>query len=287
MDAVANMVQQGQPAASGATSITVEKHKVNFQTQYGTFEDKPSQNIVRWLRKADKYQNAHMVPSLEMASIITHCIREEPAIKVKRWLDVPGENYTHSDHYNAQPEQLAVEYQPYQEMVQEVPGQPEIPAVLEQPHVPPVPADPDADPPVEAQDEIPFQPAVPGVPAVPFLTPPLRVRGVEVASGWGSVPSFFLSVRICVGVFTIPVIFSAYSNLLFDLGEMFDRSKDKPVLIMFSTVVEVSLTLTFLCVGGLLGNSVVRGCCAFFTGLPKEEIRFPIIVIDLMSELEL
>ena len=56
---------------------------------------------------------------------------------------------------------------------------------------------------------------------------------------------------------------------------------------MFSTVVEVLLTLTFLCVGGLLGNSVVRGRCAFFTGLPKEEIRFPVIVIDLMSELEL
>ena len=100
-------------------------------------------------------------------------------------------------------------------------------------------------------------------------------------------PSFFLSVRICVGVFTIPVIFSVYSNLVFDLGEMVDRSKDKPVLIMFSTVVEVSSTLTFLCVGGLLGNSVVRSRCAFFTGLPKEETHFPVIVIDLMSELEL
>ena len=62
MDAVANIVQQGQPTASGTTSITVEKHKNNFQTQYGTFEDKAAQNIVRWLRKADKYQNAHMVP---------------------------------------------------------------------------------------------------------------------------------------------------------------------------------------------------------------------------------
>ena len=75
MDAVANMVQQGQAAASGATSITVEKHKVNFQTQYGTFEDKPSQNFVRWLRKADKYQNAHMVPSLVQRSTTTNCSR--------------------------------------------------------------------------------------------------------------------------------------------------------------------------------------------------------------------
>ena len=61
--------------------------------------------------------------------------------------------------------------------------------------------------------------------------PPLRVRGVDVASGWGSVPASFLSVMICVGVFMIPVILSAYSNLVVDLGEMFDRSKNKPALI--------------------------------------------------------
>ena len=52
--------------------------------------------------------------------------------------------------------------------------------------------------------------------------------------------SFFSFVGVCIGVFTIPVMFSAYSNLLFDLGEMFDRSKDKPVLIIFNTVVEIS-----------------------------------------------
>ena len=69
--------------------------------------------------------------------------------------------------------------------------------------------------------------------------PPLRVRGVDVASGWGSVPGSFLSDRICVGVLMIPVILSAFSNLVVDLGEMFDRSKDKPVLIILSTVVEV------------------------------------------------
>ena len=109
MDAVANMVQQGQAAASGATQITVEKHKINFLAQYGTFEDKPSQNIVRWLRKADKYKNSHMIPSLEMGSIIIHCIRGEPAVKVKRMLDVPGLNYINADHYCAQPAQAAQE----------------------------------------------------------------------------------------------------------------------------------------------------------------------------------
>ena len=51
--------------------------------------------------------------------------------------------------------------------------------------------------------------------------------------------SFFSFVGVCIGVFTIPVMFSAYSNLLFDLGEMFDRSKDRPVLIIFNTVVEI------------------------------------------------
>ena len=43
-----------------------------------------------------------------------------------------------------------------------------------------------------------------------------------------------------IGVFTIPVILSAWSNLLLELGEMFDRFKDKSVSIIFSTVVEVS-----------------------------------------------
>ena len=52
--------------------------------------------------------------------------------------------------------------------------------------------------------------------------------------------SFFSFVGVCIGVFTIPVMFSAYSNLLFDVGEMFDRSKDKPVLIIFNTGVEIS-----------------------------------------------
>ena len=56
---------------------------------------------------------------------------------------------------------------------------------------------------------------------------------------WVSVLSFFSFVGVCIGVFTIPVMFSAYSNLLFDLGEMFDRSKDRPVLIIFNTVVEI------------------------------------------------
>ena len=166
MDAVANIVQQGQPTASGTTSITVEKHKNNFQTQYGTFEDKAAQNIVRWLRKADKYQNAHMVPSLEMAAIITHCIRGEPAIKVKRWLDVPGVDYINADHYNAQPVQIAVEYQPYQECIEAVLHVPAVVAVPEQPLVQAVEEDLDQIPPVHAQEEIPFQPAVIGVPEV-------------------------------------------------------------------------------------------------------------------------
>ena len=49
---------------------------------------------------------------------------------------------------------------------------------------------------------------------------------------------FFSFVGVCIGVFRIPVMFSSYSNLLFVLGEMLDRSKDRPVLIILNTVVE-------------------------------------------------
>ena len=76
------------------------------------------------------------------------------------------------------------------------------------------------------------------------------MRGVEVAIGWGSVPFSSVSIRSCVGRFMIPVIFSAYSSLVVDLGEMFDRSKDKPALIMLSAVVGILFTFTFLFVGG-------------------------------------
>ena len=109
-------IRAGDPA-SGAHTITVEKHKNNFRTQYGTFEDKDSQNIARWLTKADNYQNAHMIQSLEMGSILIHCIRGEPERKVRRMLDVPGDNYINANHYSAQQEQLAVQYAPYMPMI--------------------------------------------------------------------------------------------------------------------------------------------------------------------------
>jgi hypothetical protein len=97
-------------AASGPAAITVEKHKHNFRAQHGTFSDKPSENITRWLEKAETYQEAHMIPSLEMASVVIHCIKGEPAVKVQRMLDVPGEDYKHSNHFKEQPLQEAVEY---------------------------------------------------------------------------------------------------------------------------------------------------------------------------------
>lgn len=105
-------IRAGDPA-TGAHTITVEKHKNNFRTQYGTFEDKESQNIARWLGKADNYQDAHMIQSLEMGSILIHCIKGEPERKVRRMLDVPGDNYINANHYSQQPIQLAVAYAPY------------------------------------------------------------------------------------------------------------------------------------------------------------------------------
>ena len=148
MDNVAQAIRQGQGAATGAASITVEKHKNNFNTQHGTFEDKPSQNITRWVEKADIYKVSQMIESLEMASIVIHCIKGEPAIKVRRMLDVPGNNYTHADHYCQQPLQPAVAYQPYREHRELVAA---------------VQADPGANPPVIG---VPAEPAEPARPAI-------------------------------------------------------------------------------------------------------------------------
>jgi hypothetical protein len=150
MENVAQAIRQGEGAATGAAAITVEKHKNNFMTQHGTFEDKPAQNITRWLEKADIYKGAHMIQSLEMASIIIHCIKGEPAIKVRRMLDVPGNNYINADHYCEQPLQKAVVYQAYRERA---------------PAIQAVDAQPDADPPVEAVVH------VPGVEARPAILP--------------------------------------------------------------------------------------------------------------------
>ena len=85
----------------------------------------------------------------------------------------------------------------------------------------------------------------------------------------------------------IPVILSAYCNLVVDLGEMLDRFKDRPALIKVSAIVGIRLTLTFLFVGEKLSNCVVRGCCAFLNMVPRVGVRLPCIVIDLMLEFAL
>ena len=56
-----------------------------------------------------------MIRSLEMACIITHCIRGEPAIKLKRMIDVESESYENVDHYCEQKLQEEQKYQPYRE----------------------------------------------------------------------------------------------------------------------------------------------------------------------------
>ena len=124
MENVAQAIRQGVEPASGAAAIIVEKHKSNFMTQHGTFEDKPAQNITRWLEKADTYKKSHMINSLEMASIVTYCIKGEPRIKVQRMIDVPGVNYINADHYSEQPLQRAVLYQAYRDRVPPVPADP-------------------------------------------------------------------------------------------------------------------------------------------------------------------
>ena len=113
MDTLSN----GKEAPSGPATITVEKHKDNFRTQYGTFSDKPSENITRWLDKAEAYQDAHMIPSLEMASIVIHSIKGEPQIKVQRMLEVGGDDYIHANHFKEQIKQEAVPYTKYKPRV--------------------------------------------------------------------------------------------------------------------------------------------------------------------------
>jgi hypothetical protein len=113
MDTLSN----GKEAPSGPATITVEKHKDNFRTQYGTFSDKPSENITRWLEKAEAYQDAHIIPSLEMASIVIHSIKGEPQIKVQRMLEVGGDDYIHANHFKEQIKQEAVPYTKYKPRV--------------------------------------------------------------------------------------------------------------------------------------------------------------------------
>ena len=96
-------------------------------------------------------------------------------------------------------------------------------------------------------------------------------------------PFFFV---FCVGMSTDPVSLSAYSSLGVDLGEVFDRSKDKPALIMLIAFVGFWSTLTFLIVGGPLSDFVIGGCCVF-GGRPGVDALLSSIVMDLMSEFAL
>jgi hypothetical protein len=112
-----NHLKPGQEAPPGVAAIMVEKHKADFKRQYGVFKDKPSDNITRWLGKGTKYQEAHMIPSLEMASIIISCIEGEPAIKVTRMLEAPDEDYPNADHFSYQEKQDTVKYRPYKARV--------------------------------------------------------------------------------------------------------------------------------------------------------------------------
>ena len=117
----------------------VEKHKDNFLALHGPFSDKPSENIIRWIEKADAYQQAHIIKSLEMASIVIYCIRGEPAIKIRCMLDVPGTKYKHSNHYSEQPQQKSVDYMPYREHIPKSASQPE--EVLSRPAIMPMRAE--------------------------------------------------------------------------------------------------------------------------------------------------
>ena len=133
-------LREGDSAPTGPSTIIIEKHKENFLALHGTFSDKASENIDRWIEKAVAYQDLHMIKSLEMASIVIFCIRGEPAIKVRRMLDVPGTKYIHSNHFSAQPAQEKVDYKPYREHIPKSPTNPT--EQLSRPAVQPMRAEP-------------------------------------------------------------------------------------------------------------------------------------------------
>ena len=110
-------MKEGDQAPTGPSNIIVERHKDNFLRLHGSFSDKPSENIDRWIEKADEYQDAHMIKSLEMGTIICYGIRGEAAFKIRRMLDSPGTKYVHSNHFSHQEEQIKQPYKPYQDHI--------------------------------------------------------------------------------------------------------------------------------------------------------------------------
>ena len=118
-----SQTRERDSAPTGPSTTVVEKHKENFLHLHGSFSDKHSENIDRWIEKADEYQAAHMVKSLEMGTIVACCIRGEPAIKIRRMLDVPGTIYKHSNHYSKQPLQEKKDFEPYRDHVPKGPNQ--------------------------------------------------------------------------------------------------------------------------------------------------------------------
>ena len=117
MDQQNRPMKEGDQAPTGPSNIIVEKHKENFLHLHGSFSDKQSENIDRWIEKADEYQAAQMIKSLEMGTIICYCIRGEAAFKIRRMLDSPGTKYVHSNHFSHQEAQEKQPYKPYQDHI--------------------------------------------------------------------------------------------------------------------------------------------------------------------------
>ena len=112
-DTPIKMKKHQETSKDPPTTFTMNKHKENFRALHGTFSDKSSQDIRRWMHHAQQYMDDYNIPSLEMASIVIHSLHGKPLSMVRRMLQVPGTSHRHSDHFCEQPLQPAVAYSPY------------------------------------------------------------------------------------------------------------------------------------------------------------------------------
>ena len=108
------MAAANEDLPTGADAIDVEEQIKNFMALYGTFSDLPDENIRIFAKNVDKYKLANLIPELEMGVITIGCLKGEPRLKAKRWIDVPGETHPNADHWSPQ---VATRFQP--EVVQD------------------------------------------------------------------------------------------------------------------------------------------------------------------------
>ena len=106
-------LQRHMPA--GVKFGSVEKLAKIFRNLYRTFSDLEGENIVLFARNANKYMRQSLIPSLEMGMVIITCLKGEPYLRARRWIDTMDRDpkRVHADHWCQQPQQLATPFLPF------------------------------------------------------------------------------------------------------------------------------------------------------------------------------